>query len=77
MKTLEFNTAKEGGAGVSACSLGGASRLTAGAPGITGQYTSLDIHKALFGNNPPEQKALADLKEAIRIYTRRKHANPQ
>lgn len=39
-----------------------------------GKYTSEEIHKALFPNGPPPRRSLAELKEGIREYMRRRHA---
>ena len=38
-----------------------------------GRFTSEDIHRALF-KKPPRPRTLADLKEGIRRYMRRRHA---
>ncbi len=38
-----------------------------------GRYTSEDLHAALF-RKPPKRRALAELKEGIRRYTRGRHA---
>ena len=38
-----------------------------------GKYSFEDIHKVLFPE-PPESKTLAELKDGIRQYRRRKHA---
>ena len=37
-----------------------------------GRYTSLDVHRALFGSEKP--KPLVDVKEAIQQHIRNKHA---
>jgi AbrB family looped-hinge helix DNA binding protein len=37
------------------------------------RYTSEDLHEALFAR-PPRRRSLADLKEGIRRYVRRRHA---
>jgi len=39
-----------------------------------GRYTSEDIHRALFPKGPPKPRTLAELKEGIRQYIRKKHA---
>jgi antitoxin PrlF len=39
-----------------------------------GKYTSEEIHKVLFPNGPPPRRSLAELKEGIREYMRRRHA---
>jgi antitoxin PrlF len=39
-----------------------------------GKYTSEEIHKVLFPNGPPPRRSLAELKEGIREYIRRRHA---
>jgi len=38
-----------------------------------GRYTSEDLHRALF-KRPPRPRTLAELKEGIRRYVRRRHA---
>jgi AbrB family looped-hinge helix DNA binding protein len=38
-----------------------------------GRYTSEDLHRALFRTAPPRRR-LAELKEGIRRYVRRRHA---
>jgi antitoxin PrlF len=38
-----------------------------------GQYSSEDLHQALF-KSPPGPRALGELKEGIRRYMRRRHA---
>lgn len=40
----------------------------------TGQYTSEDIHRALFPNGPPKRRSLKELKEGIADYIRERHA---
>lgn len=39
-----------------------------------GQFTSTDIHKALFDRNAPKSKRPMDVKEGIRKYIRKRHA---
>ncbi len=39
-----------------------------------GQYTSEDIHKALFPEGPPKRKSLKQLKAGIKQYIREQHA---
>jgi antitoxin PrlF len=39
-----------------------------------GKYTSEDIHKALFPHGPPPRRSLAELREGIREYIRKRHA---
>ena len=39
-----------------------------------GRYTSLDIHRAIFPDGPPEPRTLEELKEGIADYIREKHA---
>ena len=39
-----------------------------------GKYTSEEIHKALFPKGPPPRRSLAELKEGIREYMRKRHA---
>lgn len=39
-----------------------------------GQFSSEDIHKALFSDGEPESKRPADVKEGIRKYMRKRHA---
>jgi len=38
-----------------------------------GRYTSQDLHDALF-KKPPRHRSLAELKEGIKRYMRRRHA---
>jgi AbrB family looped-hinge helix DNA binding protein len=38
-----------------------------------GRYTSRDLHKAVFGDNPPEPHTLEELKQGIRGYIRKRH----
>lgn len=40
-----------------------------------GQYTSEEIHKALFPDGPPPQQKLKELKEGVRQYIRKKYAS--
>lgn len=39
-----------------------------------GKYTFEDIHKVLFPEGPPKPRTLAELKDGIRQYIRKKHA---
>ena len=39
-----------------------------------GRYSSLEIHRALFGRRRPKARTLAELKEGIRRYVRKRHA---
>lgn len=39
-----------------------------------GQYTSADVHKALFPRKPAKTAKQSDVKEGIRNYIRRRHA---
>jgi AbrB family looped-hinge helix DNA binding protein len=39
-----------------------------------GRFTSLDIHRALFGDCPPERRSLDELKEGISRYAKKRHA---
>ena len=39
-----------------------------------GKYTSEDIHNDLFPEGPPEPRTLAELKDGIRQYIRKRHA---
>jgi AbrB family looped-hinge helix DNA binding protein len=39
-----------------------------------GRFSSLDIHRALFGTRPPERRSLEELKEGIRRYAQKRHA---
>jgi AbrB family looped-hinge helix DNA binding protein len=39
-----------------------------------GNYSSEDIHRALFPNGPPAPRTLDELKEGIRRHMRQKHA---
>lgn len=38
-------------------------------------YSSEDIHRALFGSQPPKARTLEELKEGIRHHVRSKHAS--
>ena len=38
-----------------------------------GRYTSIDVHRALFPT-PPRSHSLAELKEGVQEYVRRRHA---
>lgn len=39
-----------------------------------GQFSSTDIHNALFSNDEPKSKRSMDVKEGIRKYIRKRHA---
>jgi antitoxin PrlF len=39
-----------------------------------GQYTSEDIHKAIFGSKRPARQSVADMDEGIRRYMRKRYA---
>ena len=39
-----------------------------------GRYTSEDMHRALFPKGPPKPRKLAELKEGIRRYVRKRYA---
>ncbi len=39
-----------------------------------GRFSSEEIHRALFPSKPPKPKSIADLKEGIRAYARRRYA---
>jgi AbrB family looped-hinge helix DNA binding protein len=39
-----------------------------------GSFSSQDIHERLFGARTPEKRSLAELKEGIRAYARRRYA---
>jgi AbrB family looped-hinge helix DNA binding protein len=39
-----------------------------------GQYTSADVHDAIFPQVPPRSKKAADVKEGIRKFIRKRHA---
>jgi antitoxin PrlF len=39
-----------------------------------GRFSSEDIHRALFGECPPEKRSLDELKAGIRRYARKRHA---
>jgi antitoxin PrlF len=39
-----------------------------------GGYTSLDLHRAAFGEGKPEAKTLEEMKQGIRDYVRRRYA---
>lgn len=39
-----------------------------------GQFSSTDIHDALFGSDAPKSKRSMDVKEGIRKYIRQRHA---
>jgi AbrB family looped-hinge helix DNA binding protein len=40
-----------------------------------GRYSSEDLHRALFPKGAPKRKTLAQLKEGIRRYVRKRHAS--
>jgi antitoxin PrlF len=40
----------------------------------SGRYSSEDLHRAVFPDGPPAKRTLAELKEGIRKYMRKKHA---
>jgi AbrB family looped-hinge helix DNA binding protein len=40
-----------------------------------GRFTSLDIHRALFGDRTPQRRTLGDLKEGIRQHIRKRRAS--
>ncbi len=40
----------------------------------SGKYTSADIRKALFGDNPPPHKSDEELEEGVRNYFRERYA---
>ena len=39
-----------------------------------GRFTSQDIHRAVFGNRPPVKHTLAEMKDGIRSYVRKRYA---
>jgi antitoxin PrlF len=39
-----------------------------------GSFSSEDIHRTLFGGDPPETKSLDELKEGLRRYVRKRYA---
>jgi AbrB family looped-hinge helix DNA binding protein len=39
-----------------------------------GRFSSDDIHRALFGAKKPEPRSLADLKDGVRRYARKRYA---
>jgi AbrB family looped-hinge helix DNA binding protein len=39
-----------------------------------GRFSSEDIHRALFGDRPPEKRSLAELKDGIGRYAKKRHA---
>jgi AbrB family looped-hinge helix DNA binding protein len=39
-----------------------------------GRFSSADIHRALFGDKTPQARTIAELKEGIRSYIRKRHA---
>jgi antitoxin PrlF len=39
-----------------------------------GKYTSLDVHRELFGTRPPARRSLKDLKQGLRQAVRDRHA---
>lgn len=40
----------------------------------SGRYTSLDIHRAVFGHEHVEPRSVAELREGIREHVRARHA---
>jgi antitoxin PrlF len=38
-----------------------------------GRFTSADLHEALF-SKPPRRRSLAELKDGLKAYTKRRHA---
>lgn len=40
----------------------------------SGRYTSLDIHRAVFGHEGVRPRSVAELKEGIRKHVRERHA---
>jgi antitoxin PrlF len=41
----------------------------------SGRASSQDIHRAVFPDGPPKRRSLAELKDGIRRYVRRRHAS--
>jgi AbrB family looped-hinge helix DNA binding protein len=39
-----------------------------------GRFSSEDVHRALFGAETPQPRSIAELKEGIRRYARKRHA---
>ena len=39
-----------------------------------GSFNSEDIHRTLFGDEPPEARSVDELREGLRHYIRRRHA---
>jgi AbrB family looped-hinge helix DNA binding protein len=39
-----------------------------------GRFSSLDIHRAVFGDAPPKKRSLEELREGLRKYARRRYA---
>jgi AbrB family looped-hinge helix DNA binding protein len=39
-----------------------------------GQYTSADVHKAVFGSGTPSTKSVAEFKAGIRAHMKKRHA---
>jgi len=39
-----------------------------------GRFSSEDIHRALFPDGPPPRRTIAEMKEGVREYMRRRHA---
>jgi AbrB family looped-hinge helix DNA binding protein len=39
-----------------------------------GHFSSEDIHRAVFGERKPQRKSVAELKEGIRTYVRKRYA---
>jgi AbrB family looped-hinge helix DNA binding protein len=40
----------------------------------SGRYTSLDVHRTVFGHAAPTPRSLADMKAGIRQHVRKRHA---
>jgi AbrB family looped-hinge helix DNA binding protein len=40
----------------------------------SGRYSSVEIHRAIFGHDVPEPPGLAELKEGVRRHIRTRHA---
>ena len=40
----------------------------------SGRYTSVDIHRTLFGRENPQPRSMTELKEGIRKHVRARHA---
>jgi AbrB family looped-hinge helix DNA binding protein len=39
-----------------------------------GRYSSEDVHRALFPEEPPAARSLSELKDGVRQYVRKRHA---